>query len=314
MKYTLKQVFEDTALQHRQVDEEMGEVVNNVDEDFNDFIVNKQQQQRKNSIKSASTLRSLRKKIHQLVDAYTAPKTFAKHEVLSKARDDLEDVIERKVKVASREIYRYGEYLERRGRRIEAVLFYQVCAGHSRRHAVPNKAVELMADCISKIFGAALDFSDDEHQHVISIMYGLLRWIRDFENADREAISLHEARGLRVIGTFQGLLGDYKDEEESVKQALYVLESTYGSVANASRFKTYSGCLFSLGTSFKNQCRYQEAVLAYGQAIEADKLASDYEHEQQRKQSIIITREIRDEMQRKWQKVKEYGSVYEEHV
>lgn len=283
-------------------DDKKASVTIDVDGD-NDTIVTRRKGTNARSGSVKSQLRNLRKKVKALVEAYTAVGSFARHEQLDRVRRELEELIERKSKASPREIYRHAERLERCGRGAEAILFYQISASHSRRHAVPEKALELTADCVSRMLGTALEFDESEHWHIVAIMHELLRQIRDAaqeREAEREAVAVAEARALRVIATFQGVLGALKQEEESVKQALYAMETSLGSVQRCSRYKTYSGCLFSLGTAYRNQHRYREASLAFQQAIEADKMARDYEHEQQRKQSIVLTREIKDEMQRKW--------------
>ena len=147
--------------------------------------------------------------------------------------------------------------MEMRGEHTDAVLFYQLSAEHSRKHMVPDEAVILLADCISKILGAALSFEDEQQLNLLLIMRDLLERLRSTERASSKTMCLNEARGLRVIGIFQGLLGLYAEEEESLKKALYVVEREMG--RRSSRYRVYGGCLFSLATSYKNQQRWEEA-------------------------------------------------------
>merc|ERR1712096_199947 len=256
MKFTLKEIFEDFEVKENSLNEVGTETYT---------LKNQNLAKRKGSVKYVNSLKTTKKEVEQLMNTYKLADTFSKHEQMKQTLRELVAVFEHKVKVSSREIYRYGAELERRADYFAAVLFYQLSAEHSKKHMIPDEAVILMADCISKILGAALNFEDEEHLNLLVIMNDLLESLRSMEQSSDKLLSLNEARSLRVIGIFQGLLGLYAEEEESLKKAIYVVENILGKKSH--RYKTYSGCLFSLATSYK--------------------------HEQQRKQSIMISNEFK---------------------
>jgi len=279
MKYTLKEIFEETEIRSETEKENL-------------------------KIKKTSAIKSLRKKISVLVDNYTSSRSLSKLDQLDKNKNELEKVFENKIKTSSKEIFRYSQLLEKKNRKLESILFYQISANHSCKHTLPNQSVQIIADCISKVFGVALELDADQHQYVIIIIEKMLRLITENDKSDRIPTTIHSCRSLRIIAIFQGLMGIYKEEENTIKQALYDLESVFGSVSKASCFKIYSGCLFTLGNAYKNQFRLKESLEAYERALRADFLAEDYKDEVDRHQSIRLTEEILEEMKQKRMKMK----------
>nr|XP_002121844.1 uncharacterized protein LOC100176565 [Ciona intestinalis] len=228
-----------------------------------------------------------------LVNHYRCCMLAEKGQEAIRIKEQLKNLFKEKFQTTPNEIATFADTIRGEGRDMESILFDQIGAEfYGNQPKAGLVGIVYCAFGIRKSIEAMLS-RDKElkpivRTHVIPLMRDMREMIRRSDDVSEEDRCLQEVWCLNYIGYTEGLVSDSSGCERTLKEAIAIMKRVFGK--KAAKYAVYGNCLNSLGDTYRNTSRPNDAYQCYRRAIAAYEKSEDI-NDDQRARWIGVTKE-----------------------
>ena len=227
-----------------------------------------------------------------------------KYEEATKIESELSDLIENSIDTMAKDMRLFGIKLREDKLFLESILIFDAASTLSTKIGNPEEKLKMIQFCVRgmKETHIAMIAEDPDMKvvvkdYVIPLMCGKLHYIESASSVSEQHKCLQVSWVLHYIELSQGLVGQLKEEEQTLREGLKRMDEVFGE--SKIEYQVYGTLLNNLGVVCEVTSCHEEAASLYKQAIEAKKAATDYGgDEEARKRGIELSENnLRDAQQ-----------------